>query len=199
MNNTIKGPTSKEANYCKKGHDDDKIVRTLLSRDLINDIIIHTVDVDYDSFFRSLDIDLILYNKDNKMATAEIKADAFPVMKDGKKYIFCELVSNSKKFEESKGKTGQGCILTSKSDYFIFYFILYDSYLVIKSNILRDYILNNKEKYDEKKARTWSPDNKKIWYYSIGRVVPIDDILKIGGTYVESRYKYEDIKKELNI
>lgn len=192
-------PNDKEKDYCRKGHDDDRIIRTLLKKELVNDKTQHVLDVDSDDFCRKHDIDLMLINKVYDTTTAEVKADDFPALKDGKKYIFLELVSNSKKFKESDGKDGLGCILTSKAKHFIFYFIKYDYYLVIESQKLRDYILKNKDKYEEKKATTWSPNNKEIWYHSYGRVVPVSDIVKNGGILKKSRYKYIDVKMDLGL
>lgn len=200
MNNIIKGPSSKEANYCKKGHDDDKIVRSILTKELINEKTIYVYDIDHDEFFRELDVDLILTNYLFKYASVECKADGFPVLKDGKKYIFLELVSNSKKFESSGGQDGLGCILSSKAHFFIFYFIKYDYYLIINSIKLREFIKNNETKYKRKTANTWSPDNSRIWYSSYGIIVPVMDIVKeCGGILKKSRYKYEDIKSELEL
>jgi hypothetical protein len=194
MNTIIK---EKEKDYCKKGHEDDLIVRTLLSRELINNNTIHVIDVDKDLFFRNADVDLILINKFYNLATAEIKADGFPAL-GGTKYVFLETISNSNRYEKSGGTDGLGCCLTSKSHYFIFYFIKYNTYLILKTSKMKEFIEKNIDKYDKKQARTWSPDNKKIWYYSEGIIVPVGDlIIEAGGIYKTSRYNYEDIKKEL--
>lgn len=193
-------PNIKEKDYCQQGHNDDLIIRTLLKRELINGKTIYVLDIDNDTFFRKNDIDLLLINKFFKFKSVEVKADGFPILSDGKKYIFLELISNSKKYQETNGKLGQGCILTSKCDYFIFYFIKYDYYLIVESEKLKKYILENRDRYPEKRARTWSPDNSQIWYYSVGHVVPIDDIVEhCSATIKYSRYKYDDIKKELGL
>lgn len=199
VNVNTKGPNEKEKNYCQKGHQDDLIVRTLLKKELVNDKTEYVVDLDKDGFFRVCDIDLILFNKNNKLATAEVKADGFPAIRGNKKYVFLELISNSKKYQESDQKDGLGCILTSRAHYFIFYFILYDYYLIINSQKLRQFIKENKDKYEKKQARTFSPDNRQIWYYSEGILVPVSDLIQIGGIVKKSRYKYLDIKRELNI
>lgn len=197
MNNK---PNEKERDYCKKGHDDDKIIRSLLTKELVNDKTIYVYDIDHDEFFRELDIDLILTNYLFKYASVECKADDFPVLRDGKKYIFLELISNSKKYESSGGLDGLGCILSSKSHFFIFYFIKYDYYLIINSRKLREFIKNNENKYKKKTSHTWSPDNRIIWYDSTGIIVPVMDIVKYcDGILKKSRYKYEDIKKELGL
>lgn len=197
MNNK---PNAKERDYCKKGHDDDKIIRTLLSRELVNEKTIYVYDIDHDEFFRELDVDLILTNYLFKYASVECKADGFPVLKDGKKYIFLELVSNSKKYESSGGQDGLGCILSSKAHFFIFYFIKFDYYLIINSRKLREFIRNNETKYKRKTANTWSPNNKQIWYSSYGIIVPVMDIVEFcDGILKKSRYKYEDIKNELGL
>ncbi len=199
VSNNIKGPSEKEKDYCKKGHQDDLIIRTLLKKELVNEKTEYVIDIDQDGFFRKIDIDLILYNKNGRLATIEVKADGFPSIRNNKKYVFLELISNSKKYQESNQKDGLGCILTSRAHYFIFYFILYDYYLIINSQKLRQFIKENKDKYEKKQARTFSPDNKSIWYYSEGILVPVMDLVSIGGIVKKSRYKYLDIKKELKI
>lgn len=199
VNVNTKGPSEKEKDYCKKGHQDDLIVRSLLKKELVNEKTEHVIDIDQDGFFRKIDIDLILYNKSGKLATVEAKADGFPTIRNNKKYVFLELISNSKKYQESNQKDGLGCILTSRANYFIFYFTIYDYYLIINSQKLRSFIKENKDKYETKKARTFSPDNKSIWYYSEGILVPVMDLVSIGGIIKQSRYKYLDVKKELNI
>lgn len=193
-------PNAKEANYCKKGHDDDKIIRSLLTKELINEKTLYAYDIDHDEFHRKHDIDLILINKNFRYRSVECKADDFPALKDGKKYIFLELISNSKKYESSGGTDGLGCILSSKAESFIFYFIKYDYYLIINSQKLRKFIEENKGRYKEKKANTWSPDNSEIWYSSIGIIVPAMDIVReAGGILKKSRFAYEDIKSELGL
>lgn len=196
----MKNINEKELNYCKKGHDDDFIIRTLLKKELVNGKTIHVIDLDGDDFFRKRDIDLLLINKKLNTTMAEIKADGFPKLRDNKKYVFLELISNSKKYEDSDGQDGLGCILTSQCDYFIFYFILYDCYLIIESPKLKKFITENKDRYQEKKARTWSPDNSTIWYYSIGYIVPVDDIVThCSGILKRSRYKYKNEKANLGL
>ena len=195
----MNGPNQKERDYCKRGHDDDLIVRTLLSRELLNDKTIHTIDVDKDLFFNDTDVDLILVNKHYNLTTVEVKADGFPEIR-GTKYVFLELISNSVKYKSSGGQEGLGCCLTSKSKYFIFYFIKYDTYLVLESQKLREFIKNNKDNYEHKQAKTWSPNNKKIWYYTDGIVVPVQDLVDgAAGIVKNSRYKYLDIKSELSL
>ena len=195
----MNGPNQKERDYCKRGHDDDLIVRTLLSRELLNDKTIHTIDVDKDLFFNDTDVDLILVNRHYNLTTVEVKADGFPML-GGTKYVFLELISNSVKYSNTNGQEGLGCCLTSKSKYFIFYFIKYDKYLVIESKKLREFIKNNKDNYEHKQAKTWSPNNKKIWYYTDGIVVPVQDLVDgAAGIVKNSRYKYLDIKSELSL
>ena len=193
------GPNKKERDYCKQGHADDLIVRTLLSRELLNDKTIHTIDVDKDLFFNNTDVDLILVNKHYNLTTVEVKADGFPML-SGTKYVFLELISNSVKYNSTNGQEGLGCCLTSKAKYFIFYFIKYDKYLILESQKLREFIKNNKDNYEHKQAKTWSPNNKKIWYYTDGIVVPVQDLVDgAAGIVKNSRYKYLDIKSELSL
>lgn len=195
----MNGPNEKERDYCKRGHDDDLIVRTLLSRELLNDKTIHTIDVDKDLFFNDTDVDLILVNRHYNLTTVEVKADGFPEIR-GTKYVFLELISNSVKYSNTNGQEGLGCCLTSKSKYFIFYFIKYDKYLILESQKLREFIKNNKDNYEHKQAKTWSPNNKKIWYYTDGIVVPVQDLVDMAAGIVKnSRYKYLDIKSELSL
>ena len=194
--NTIK-PNAKEANYCKQGHIDDKIVRTLLSRELINDKTLHVIDVDRDGFFRNADVDLIIVNHQYNLTTAEVKADGFPKI-NGNKYVFIETISNSNKYKNSGGHDGLGCCLTSKACYFIFYFIKYNNYMIIKTKDMQKFIEKHGMEYERKQARTFGPDNRTIWYYSEGILVPVDDLIEnAGGILKESRIKYEDIKLEL--
>ena len=195
----MNGPNQKERDYCKRGHDDDLIVRTLLSRELLNDKTIHTIDVDKDLFFNDTDVDLILVNRHYNLTTVEVKADGFPML-GGTKYVFLELISNSVKYRSSGGQEGLGCCLTSKAKYFIFYFIKYDKYLVLESQKLREFIKNNSNNYEHKQAKTWAPDNRKIWYYTDGIVVPVQDLVDMAAGIVKnSRYKYLDIKSELSL
>ena len=191
------GPNLKERDYCKKGHDDDLIIRTLLSRELVNDTIIYVKDIDDDLFFRSLDCDLLLVNKSNNIKMAEVKADDYPPI-NNVKYIFLEYISNSNKYKSSRGHDGLGCILTSKCDYFIFYFIKLDKYLVVDSNKLKEFVKNNIMKYKTKEATTYSPNNKDVWYHSYGLLVPVDDIIaECAASLFDSKIKYDDIKNEL--
>lgn len=193
----MNAPNKKELNYCQKGHEDDYIIRTLLSKELVNDTIIYVKDIDDDLFFRNLDCDLLLVNKDNKVKLAEVKADDYPLI-NNVKYIFLEYISNSNKYKSSGGHDGLGCILTSKCDYFIFYFIKLDKYLVADSNKLKEFVKNNINRYKTKEANTYSPNNKEIWYNSYGLLVPIGDIIReCKASLFDSKIKYNDIKNEL--
>jgi hypothetical protein len=196
----MNGPNAKERDYCKRGHDDDLIVRTLLKRELINkNNIEHIIDVDDDNYFNKNDVDLILCSKKCDITTVEIKADGYKKI-NNIKYVFLELISNSVKYQKSEGQDGLGCCLTSNSKNFIFYFTQYDQYLIVKTNKLREFIRNNKNNYEHKQAKTWAPDNSRIWYYSEGIIVPVPDLINLaGGILKDSNIKYLDIKNELGL
>ena len=71
---------------------------------------------------------------------------------------------------------------------------------MLESQKLREFIKNHKDYYEHKKAKTWSPDNRKIWYYTDGIVVPVQDLVDgAAGIVKNSRYKYLDIKSELSL
>ncbi len=186
----------KEQNWNKEGHDNDRRCRNLLCKELpvrFQDVD-YIVDVDADPEARLKDIDLVAIPKDKKITplSVEVKADNFGKI-NGEKFIFCETISNTVKYENTRGEEGVGCIITSEADLFIFYFCQFNNYIKIKASDLREFIHNNYTRYNEKIARTWAPDNSTIWYYSVGLLIPVNDLLNTGiAKFYTSKNKLKD-------
>lgn len=182
-----------ELNYNKTGHDNDKIVKEILRREFLEIGYTDFVDLDPMDWARKFDIDFLISGQNKNTLLMEIKADSYKVLSDGLKSIFIEIKSNIQ-------KNIDGWLYTSRCNYFIFYFILYDYYLIIDRQKLLNFMNSNLDKYNKKLSRTFAPDNSKIWYETEGRVVPIYDILQYQiGTIHYSKHKYKNIKEELGM
>lgn len=184
---------NRETNYNKEGHDNDKIVRKLLLTELSNMGYTFNVDLDKYDWARELDIDLICTGQNKQTIFVEVKVDSYKVLNDGKKYCFIETISNTV-------KNVQGWLYTSRANFFIFYFTLFDDYVVINRLKLIKYINENINKLEHKRARTFSPDGEKIWYETEGVMLSVYDILQNGlGNIYHSSTSFENVKKSLGL
>ena len=189
---------TKKFDYNPEGNRNDRICRALLAKELLNGKTVHVIDVSEDAFFQKKDIDIICINDKLKSATVEIKADNYGAVK-GTKYVFLETISNSNKYLTSNSKEGRGCIMITESDFLIFYFIRSDTYMIVKTKLLQNYLHKhmNSGKYLVKSTSTYGYNGIPL-YDSYGLLIPVSDLIEsIGARVVESRYKYNDIAKEV--
>ena len=182
--------------YNPVGNRNDRICRALLSKELLSNTITHIIDVGSDAYFWKEDIDLICISnhKKNRFITVEIKADGFRPI-NGKKYIFCETISNSNKYLMSSGKEGIGNLFVTKSNFIIYYFIHTDTYLVIDTKELQEFVKKNMQQYTVKSSSTYGYDGN-VLYTSYGLLVPINDILQhLNSKLINSRCQFNDYLK----
>ena len=182
--------------YNPIGNRNDRICRALLSKELLSDSIMHVIDVGGDSYFWKEDIDLICVSKKDKdrFITIEIKADGYKPY-NGQKYIFCETISNSNKYLMSSGREGIGNLFITKSDFMVYYFVHTDTYLIVETKQLQNFVRANLQKYTVKSAPTYGYRGD-VLYTSYGLLVPIDDILaNLNARLINSRYKFDDYLK----
>ncbi len=185
--------TQKKYDYNPIGNRNDRICRKLLSKELLNESITHVIDVGDDSYFWKEDIDLVcISNKvKDRFITVEIKADGHKPT-NGKKFIFCETVSNSNKYLISSGKEGVGNLFVTKSDYMIYYFVHTDTYLVVPTKQLQDFVRKNMRTYSVKSCNTLGYDGRPL-YTSYGLLVPVEDILRhLNSKLITSKHHFKD-------
>lgn len=179
--------------YNPIGNRNDRVCRALLSKELLSDNITHVIDVGEDSYFWKEDIDLICVSRQekNRFITVEIKADGYKPVK-GKKYIFCETISNHNKYLLSAGREGVGNLFVTKSDFMVYYFVHSDTYLIVDTKELQEYVKRNMQHYTVKSAPTYGYDGN-VLYTSYGLLVPIEDILHhLNAKLINSRYRFSD-------
>ena len=184
----------KKWDYNPVGNRNDRVCRMLLSKELLSDNITHVIDVADDSYFWKEDIDLICVTKQekNRFITVELKADGYKPDNNGKKYIFCETVANSNKYLMSSGRDGIGNLFITKSDFMVYYFVHTDTYLVVDTKELQEFLRRNMKKYTVKSANTYGYGGN-ILFTSYGLLVPIDDILQsLNSKLITSRYRFDD-------
>lgn len=184
----------KKWDYNPVGNRNDRVCRMLLSKELLSDNITHVIDVADDSYFWKEDIDLICVTKQekNRFITVELKADGYKPDNNGKKYIFCETVANSNKYLMSSGRDGIGNLFITKSDFMVYYFVHTDTYLVVDTKELQEFVRRNMKKYTVKSANTYGYGGN-ILFTSYGLLVPIDDILQsLNSKLITSRYRFDD-------
>lgn len=187
----------KKYDYNPIGNRNDRVCRTLLAKELLSDTITHVIDVGGDSYFWKEDIDLICVSNQpkNRFITVEIKADGYRPSANGKKYIFCETISNSNKYLITSGREGIGNLFITKSDYMLYYFIHTDTYLIVDTNELQEFVKNNMRTYTVKSSDTYGYDGQ-ILYTSYGLLVPVEDILHyLSSKLITSRHRFEDFLK----
>ena len=186
--------------YNPEGNRNDRIVRKLMAQELVNENIIGVLDVGDNSLFFAPDIDLLLVNKYYHIATAELKADNYDVGFDGKKRIYLEYISNNNKYLTSMGKEGIGNVLTSQSTYFIYYFIKTQSYLLMETKKLAEWVRQNVGvgKYQIKSAQTKGYLKDQVLFISYGLVVPINVLMdEIGAKHIPSRINFYEFANTL--
>lgn len=135
-------------------------------------------DVDGDPYYRDADVDLLVsknntipYPQYEPVSAIEIKADAYG-LRHGRKYVFVETVSNDR-------KGTKGWLYTTTAEYILYYFVLLDRYIMIRTDVLRNIIaMADARGYEHKTSQTYSPDDKRLLYCSHGVLVPVDDILQ---------------------
>lgn len=185
-----------------QGGHNDRICRRLLSKELTENTgnnISHVLDVGDDPFYWKYDIDLVCVSNRLKYSTVEIKADNY-LPQHGIKNLFLEFIANDNKYIVSAGKKGTGCILYTKSDFLIFYFIKMDTYLVVPTAPLQEFVRKHlgTEKYRVRGCATTGADGR-VLYNSYGIIVPVPDIMNeiADCRLVTSQYRYRDIAKEV--
>lgn len=175
-NNSTPKPYQRDWNWA--GHKQDAIARHIMSITFSGMYFVYQVyDVDNDMVYRNADIDLLVIKNNlvgstyEPVSSIEIKADTYGYVR-GKKYIFVETISN-----DCKGT--RGWIYTTAAEYILYYFILLDQYIMVKTDVLRSAVEQADARgYKRRKANTYSPDNRRLIYSSHGVLVPVDDILQ---------------------
>lgn len=184
--------------YNPEGNKMDKVCRALLKDALISETVLDVLDVGNNPVFYPADIDLLLVKSDFNISTLEIKANGYGNGKGSlnNQSVFIEYISNDRKYLESGGKAGLGCARICKAEFFLFYFIKYDYYLLFKTKELQEFLENNIEKYPSKYAVTNDKNGQEL-YKSYGLIVPIEILRKeAGGVLIKSNCSYNKYEKE---
>lgn len=189
--------TNKNSNwdYNPEGNKIDRVCRRLLCKELINEKIVGTLDVGDNSLFFKPDIDLLLVNKYYKLSSLEIKGDAHTEDRFGVRRVYLEYISNDNKFLSSNGNEGRGNVLECRAEFFCFYFIKTDEYLIMQTKKLQEWLTINQGKYQVKTAPTRGR-NGEILYSSYGIIVPTGVLInEIHAELITSKYKYKDFEE----
>ena len=101
--------------------------------------------------YQKEDVDFIIF-ENGKQAKIEVKTDFYTTGN-----IFVEL-------ESTLGKT-RGCLLKTKSDYILYFFIKENKLFIIDTKEFQDYIVENKERFPKKVVH-----NKG--YDTLGIIIP---------------------------
>ena len=179
---TTRTANAKEKNWCRQGHIDDAVARYILAKELVHNsdattylgAIDEVIDTDAYDIFRHRDVDLLAHLLHNRCwIEVEVKADGYKEIResDGSmhKYIFVETVSN-----DVRGT--MGWLHTSSANYFIYYFIQMDKYIIIDADYLRAYVEYNKQHLQHKTSQTYARDNKTVLYRSHGYLVDVYEL-----------------------
>lgn len=196
---------AKEKDWCRKGHEDDRVARYILKQTFEKPSWVEAVvDVDDNEYFREVDVDLVLYKvcdtfpePGELVRWLEIKADDFPLVYNkarGKKekFVFIETLSNS-----TKGTPGW--IYTTQADHIVYFFMQFNRYIIIKTEDLRR--IANSGGYAVKRANTFAKDNKTILYHSEGVLIPVSDLLPFCHTqnYIRPALTVQEAREILKI
>ncbi len=124
---------------------------------------VKVVNVEKNRLYQNKDIDLLWYVRSKKTGeivkkSIEIKADTYL----SQNYFF-ETVSNTV-------RNTPGCFLITESDFVFYYFIKTKELHILPTNEVRNWFLDNQEKFCEATTSTSGPN--RFYYSSKGRKVP---------------------------
>jgi len=135
------------------------------------DSILKVINVEDNKYCQIKDIDLIIIDKNFKASTIEIKGDTYHHTGN----YFFEIVSNTVKNTE-------GCFLYTEAKYIFYYFIHIRELHILKTNIVREWFLNNIKRFPSYFTRTIVNQNS---YNTEGKLVPIHIVSReIGNTKI---------------
>ncbi|MEK7808541.1 MAG: hypothetical protein AAB571_05670 [Chloroflexota bacterium] len=120
-------------------------------------------NVEYEAAYQEKDIDL-LWMTATRDYSIEIKADR----NDGTGNFFFETISN-------KEKNTLGCFLKTQADFLFYYFVEPRTLYILPMPRTRKWFAENINRFEEREAAT--PVGKDH-YITVGRIVPIDIVLK---------------------
>lgn len=193
MQNQKSEGTLPKWDYNPRGNLIDETCRKLLSDALISEHIIGVLDVGDNSIFWPADIDLLIVNKHYKVNSVEVKGVGFGNMRHNtlnNLTVFLEYISNDKKYLESGGKKGVGCTRICKADFYLFYFVKLDAYLLTETKKLQEFLEKNLEKYPSKYSSTYGKDGQEL-YKTYGIIVPVTTLIQeVDGKYIKSNCSY---------
>lgn len=121
-------------------------------------------NVENDPHYRAIDVDLLV-TTDRGESKLEIKGDRYH--KTGN--FFFETHSN-------REKNTPGCFLYTEADWLCYYFVEIGLLYLLPMPQTRDWFLNNMERFQSKSTTT--PIRAGGCYTTVGRLVPIDVVLK---------------------
>lgn len=126
---------------------------------------VKVTDVSKDNEYQKIDVDLIWETKEKKILI-EVKVDGI-MSKTGN--LFFETISNHI-------KNTLGCFIYSKAD--LMYYLDSNNMILYAFDLklAREWFLDNIESFEERKTST--VQNGKFLYYTIGRLVPLIQLIK---------------------
>ena len=187
----------KDWDYNVEGNKMDKVCRRLLCDELVSDKIVGVIDVGDNNIFWKPDIDLLLVNKFYKLTTLELKADGYDADRSGVRRVFLEYIGNDNRYLSTNGVEGRGNVFKCKAEFFVFYFIKTDQYLIMKTKQLQEWLEKNQNKYPVKNSPTRGY-NGDVLYNTWGILVPVKVLIEeVEAELIDSRLKYKDYEAEI--
>ena len=182
----------KDWDYNVEGNKMDKVCRKLLCDELVSDKIVGVIDVGDNNIFWKPDIDLLLVNKFYKLTTLELKADGYDADRSGVRRVFLEYIGNDNRYLSTNGVEGRGNVCKCKAEFFVFYFIKTDQYLIMKTKQLQEWLEKNQNKYPVRNSPTRGY-NGDVLYNTWGVLVPVKVLIEeVEAELIDSRLKYKD-------
>lgn len=136
---------------------------------------VNFLNVEKDEAYQKVDIDFFWsYMSDGQVSqsSCELKTDRYTTQN-----FFFETDSNLE-------KGTPGCFMYTEAKFLFYYFINKGDLYVMHTDTVRNWFVENKERFQEKFLNTKSDKNDKTYYRSAGRLVPIPTLLNECGSVV---------------
>jgi len=124
----------------------------------------NVTNVEDEPEYQDIDVDLLWETQKNEYQV-EIKGDR---QHETGNYFF-ETISN-------KGKNTPGCFMYSEADLLLYYFVDIKKLYILPLKETRKWFIENIDQFQERETTT--PCGDDDYYITVGRLVPIDTVLK---------------------
>lgn len=116
-------------------------------------------------YYQNKDVDFIM-SKNGVKKKFELKADTYFM-----ENFYIEVISNT-------SKNTEGCFLYTESDYILYYYVNHGVCFIIPTKEFQEWFKENMDRFKEPRSRVFTPvGDEGEGYYSVGRLVPIDDMV----------------------